>query len=107
MITSLIAVSVAVGLGVLLTTAVRRRRRRAIEAAAQSRARRGGHDVRQPVETPAVGGPFLHWVPDHGGWRLAGDFLPTPDRAERDTASLASTGSLVSAAGRRLRRRGR
>ena len=46
---------------------------------------------REDTEPAEAGGPFLHWVPDHGAtWRLAGDFLPpstgrrrSPGRARR------------------------
>lgn len=38
-------------------------------------------DVSRPRS--AKGGPFLHWVPDgRGGWRLAGDFIPSVGPAD-------------------------
>lgn len=38
---------------------------------------------RSRVEDTWNGGSFLHWVPDgRGGMRLAGDFLPEPDRRD-------------------------
>ena len=48
--------------------------------------------TREDAEGPddaGPGGPFLHWVPDHGAtWRLAGDFLP-PSTGRRRSPSRA------------------
>jgi hypothetical protein len=68
-------ITILVGLLVVLVAALFvtvLRQRRAARIAATAR--------RRPptlYENAVGGGPFMHWVPDHhGGWRLAGDYLP-------------------------------
>ncbi|TCK25232.1 hypothetical protein [Pseudonocardia endophytica] len=42
-------------------------------------ARRDANVLTDETDGPTLGGPFLHWVPDHpDGDRLAGEFLPIP-----------------------------
>ena len=41
---------------------------------------RGVFSAAPECDVQHAGGPFLHWVPDHDGHRLAGDFLPPSQR---------------------------
>lgn len=45
-----------------------------------------GASPRRESEPELPGGPFLHWVPDHDGFRLAGDFLPPSTGRPRPAA---------------------
>jgi hypothetical protein len=101
MITGLVVVPIVAAVVALAVLAARRRRQEIESAEGRDWSRRRGREghgrrarrlrglahqtpVPRAEETaPPVGGPFLHWVPDHrGGWRLAGDFL-RPTEAPR------------------------
>ena len=57
------------------------------------RARRDATATTDESAGPQLGGPFLHWVPDHpDGARLAGEFLPMPVDEARDVAARRPPG---------------